>query len=185
MAFIGDNFTRYSTEDLEALVEQAYQAVKVHKPSFFGAGGVSTDTLVFRIVGDQLPVRLSYWRGSPHDLELSEPRRLRSGRNTPPYYIEVPGPWYTRPMMASTAGYHGRAWASSKSLHVLSPNGMDNMLTPMEALAATGIEVPLMPQAAEAQILYHILSKAGVRVSNIPPRTMDGDHSKLLQFMSE
>ena len=166
MAFIGDNFTRYSTPDLEALAEAAYQATKGRKPAYF-IPAWEDDELRFTFGGDSLPVDICYWGPQPRSVIMST-RMVSSGRNTPPYHIEVKGPWYV---------CHQRGCR----LKVLSPQGLDDMLTPLEALATTAPGTRFLPHAAEAQLLYVLLSQAGVQITN-RRRTMIGSRTKLMRF---
>jgi len=174
--FTGDNYTRYSTPDLETLAEAAYQAAKGRKPAYF-VPSWADDELVFAFNRDRLPVNLEYW-GAPPYASIMDNRQLQSGRNTAPYRIEVKGPWYTSPKPKGNRAYEAE---DRGKLRVLSPKGLDDMLTPLEALAAAAPGTRFMPHAAEAQLLYVLLCRAGVQVCN-RRRTMVGSRPKLLSF---
>ena len=158
MSFIGRNETRYSTEDLERLSELVYQDLK-------GGGEWRGHHLVVRT--DSLPLALAYWRGA--EAQVEEPRRLGTGNYTSNYWELVEGPWFT-----------SEKRNGGGSLHVLSPARLSGHLNPMEALATVGAEVPVLPRAAIAQLLYAILSAAGVVMALSSPS--DAHHSKVLLY---
>ena len=63
MAFIGNNRTRYSTEDLEVICDRFFQEAKVMKPCDMGGlgHGITCQSWAFKFVAEELPVEVLYW----------------------------------------------------------------------------------------------------------------------------
>jgi hypothetical protein len=179
MKYLGDNFTRYSTEDLEELIECAYQAMRERKPGFFNPEW-GDRKLKFRFVGDRLPVDVSYWGAPTRDVVMAS-RRLWTGRNTAPSASDVPGPWFIAPV--GKKHQTGLGAAEKGPLRVLSPRQLDlySTLGPMEALAEVAGGVQFLSPEVVAQLLCVFLLRAGAQVGN-ERATVIGSQTGLLEF---
>ena len=152
--FIGTNYTRYNTEDLESYCEEIWQYAKGQEGSSFeyGEPGASWRQ-----------VNLEYWSG---ETPKAEGRPWSTGNHTAPWKEEVWGdPWITQ-----------RNDHNGGPLRILSPGNLDEYLPPQEMLAGTGEHV--IPLSVLWQVLGQLLIRVGLR----RPGSRKGNKSQAAVF---
>jgi hypothetical protein len=155
--FIGTNYTRYSTEDLEAYCEEIRQFAKALKGSSFLFSGSTEYAAQYR------RRNLEYWSGG---VVQAEDRLWANGNYTRPFKEEVFGdPWITE------------QGGNSAVLRILSPGSLDEHLPPQEMLAAAGEHV--LPKTVLWQVIGQLLISAGLRF----PGTRNDNKSEAAVFV--
>jgi len=146
-SFIDKNTTIYSTEDIEAVVQQAYRYMRAHPPSFVHQRWEHWD---FRFVRDVLPMSICYWEPDPG--APMETRMVDTGRAVGLFSEPVGGPWFIGVV------------TEEPGLAILAPDRLAEAIGDMEALALSH-EGSILPTTAVVQILFALLTEAGVRLA--------------------
>jgi len=173
--YIRENFTRWSTADLDHCIEvldQAVQGKLIDCP-------VPIDRSLLRLGNDAafkrqlqrgqntLPITITYWtayirrprgrRGLPVDstqtpvtiyTDISEMHYSRHTHFAPPFYVNLPV---------------DRGWGRGK-LSLLSPAGVDARRGALEALASRSLDASYLPTIGVVQFMFLAAQRMGVRL---------------------
>ena len=170
--YIRSNWTHYSTEDIESLVEEIYlAALNLPVPAHWQAD--SDTQWSFSTVADQLPVDLRYLTGAARKALVEKTGSERSlsegGRSVPK--AKEKGTWFI-------------SW-KGQVMRVAHPDDVECLLGHTEALAGVGQARFLVPQAL-AQLLTLLLTRAGLTL-RYALGSMKSLHSEvdLLRYVQE